>query len=61
MFVTALPGCGSERGSLGAEPRTAAVVSVFGLAAASVIQGDGGDAFLADRGYDVQRWVRLRS
>jgi hypothetical protein len=50
MFVTALPGCGSERGSLGAEPRTAAVVSVFGLAAASVIQGDGGDAFLADRG-----------
>ena len=50
MFATALPGCGSERESLGAEPRTATVVSVFGLAAASVIQGDGGDTFLADRG-----------
>jgi hypothetical protein len=50
MFATALPACGSERESISAEPRRAAVVSVFGLAAASVIQGDGGDAFFADRG-----------
>jgi hypothetical protein len=49
MFVPTLPGCGSERGPLDAEPRTAAAVSVFGLAAVSVIQGDGADTFLAHR------------